>query len=145
MLRYKFINHTADIEFIAYGRELDEAFKNALLALFDAIAYVGKLKRAGGKTKTIAISAAGADKESLLWASLQTSLSVCDAKGVFAYGVGKLSIKTYKSGAYGLRAKLLVKGKCPECAKFDVKGISKYDMKVEHKNKAVKAYVVIDV
>ncbi|MGC8652144.1 MAG: archease [Candidatus Micrarchaeia archaeon] len=144
MLRYRFVNHTADIEFIAYGKDLNEVFRNALLALFDTIAYRSKLYSAKSESTTISISAEGTDKESLLWGTLQKALSVCDARGVFAYDVSTLIIRN-RVAKLQLRTKLIARDKCQKCAKFDVKGVSKYDMIIERGANVLKAQVVVDV
>lgn len=42
MLKFKFLEHTADVKFQAFGKSLDEAFENSAGALKEAIS--GKIK-----------------------------------------------------------------------------------------------------
>ena len=37
-MKHKFLPHTADVKFRAYGKSLEEAFSNAALALTEVIA-----------------------------------------------------------------------------------------------------------
>lgn len=43
-MRYRFLEHTADIKFRAYGKTLNEAFENAGLAFFEVITDTSKVK-----------------------------------------------------------------------------------------------------
>lgn len=47
MKKYSFIEHTADIAIRAYGKNLDECFENAALAMFDIISDTKKIKSIG--------------------------------------------------------------------------------------------------
>jgi len=62
MKRYEFIDHTADIGIIAYGKDLQEAFANAAYAMFDILTDADKID--GKESFDIKISAN--DKEELL-------------------------------------------------------------------------------
>ncbi len=44
-MRYRYINHTADIGFEIYGRDLKELFKNAAFALFDNMTELRNVQR----------------------------------------------------------------------------------------------------
>ena len=62
---YEFVDHTADVEFVAYGKTLEELFKNALLAQFDTIADIRKLAKSKQNAQTFLVSekAKAGDKE----------------------------------------------------------------------------------
>ncbi len=60
--RFRFLEHTADAKFQAYGRTLEEAFANAALATASIMWDPASIAR---KTK-IPVSARGADLEQLL-------------------------------------------------------------------------------
>jgi SHS2 domain-containing protein len=49
--KFKYVNHTADVEFVAMGKNLEECFANAFLALFDTICYTKKV--AASKQKEV--------------------------------------------------------------------------------------------
>ena len=42
-MKFKYLPHTADIKFQAFGKTLDQAFENAALATFQAM-YENKIK-----------------------------------------------------------------------------------------------------
>jgi SHS2 domain-containing protein len=44
MEKFKFFEHTADVEFEAYGKTLEEAFENAALAMFSVMTDTIKVK-----------------------------------------------------------------------------------------------------
>jgi SHS2 domain-containing protein len=41
--QYEYLDHTADIKFLAYGKTLEEVFENAALAMFNVIIDTGKV------------------------------------------------------------------------------------------------------
>ena len=42
-VKFKFLKHTADVKFRAYGKNLNELFENSSLAMFKAM-YDGRVK-----------------------------------------------------------------------------------------------------
>ena len=42
-MKYRFLSHTADVKFKAYGKTLNESFENSALAMFNVM-YTGKIK-----------------------------------------------------------------------------------------------------
>ncbi|MCS7144346.1 MAG: archease [Archaeoglobaceae archaeon] len=60
-MRYKFIDHTADIAFEAYGKNLEELMENSALAFYEA--FVDKKKLKGSEKRTIEVEA---DEDDLL-------------------------------------------------------------------------------
>ena len=45
MVKFKFLEHTADAKFQAYGKNMEEAFSNAALAMFSIITDTKKIKK----------------------------------------------------------------------------------------------------
>ncbi len=85
--KFKFIEHTADIKFQAFGKSLEDAFKNSALAMFNAM-HDGKVKE-----KNIAkIKAEGKDFESLLYNFLEEFLVLFDSEGFFLSKIKKIKI-----------------------------------------------------
>ncbi len=144
MLKFRYLNHTADVEFIAYGSSLAIAVSNALNALFDTTAYVKKLSRLEGRIVRARISIRAENPEDLLWQSLQHALSIGDARGVFFYNVLSPTVKE-AGGKYLFKAVLLGKKASPELSKLDVKGISRYNLSIRKSGKRLVADVVVDV
>ena len=97
---YEFVEHTADVEFIARGKNLESLFKNALLAQFETIADIKKLAASEEKDKNFSIHEKAKNLEDLLWFVLQDALSLSDSKGLYGYDIS--SIKLSKKNIYDI-------------------------------------------
>jgi SHS2 domain-containing protein len=88
-MKYKFIDHTADIKFQAQGKSLEEAFRNAALAMQEVMTRSTKIKPIIKKK----ISVSGKDKESLLYNFLEEFLFLLDSEGFILSKVDKIKIQ----------------------------------------------------
>jgi SHS2 domain-containing protein len=142
--KYEYVKHTADIEFFAYGKTMSELFRNAALALFNAMADTKAVSKQTTGVRSLRINTSSYSAEDLLWRILQRSLSLSSADGLLAYRVKAMNVKRggrwYKAGAV-----ILCKSGSAESAQLDVKGISKYDMHINASSGLLKASVVLDV
>lgn len=77
-MRFKFLKHTADIKFQAYGNTMNKAFENSAIAMFKTM-YIGRVKSI--KRKRIKIK--GKDLESLLYNFLEELIILLDSKDFF--------------------------------------------------------------
>lgn len=75
MVNYEFIEHTADIQFKAYGKTLEEAFSNCAYAMVESICK-DKIK----ENKKIKFEVKGKDLESLLYNFLEELLVLFDSE-----------------------------------------------------------------
>jgi len=99
MDKFKYLEHTADIKFQAFGKTLEEAFKNAALATFKAM-YDGKVK----EKKKIKFKVSGKDPEALLYNFLEEILFYFDSEGFMP---GKIkNLKIIKKKGYALSAEV---------------------------------------
>jgi len=96
---YKFLPHTADAKFRAYGKSLEKRFANAALAMASIMFETGKIKPRIKKK----ISVKGKDLKALLYNWLEELLYLVDAKGFILNSVRQLKIKEEKKG-YSLQA-----------------------------------------
>jgi len=142
---YKYVNHIADVEYIAHGKTLDALFGSAMLALFDTIADLKKISKGKKERKVIKISDKAHTLEDLLWYVLQDALSVADSKGIFLYNIKSIKITKGKNGEFRAKAKVIGIEKEQAYAKLDAKGVSRYDLKIEKKGTMYEASVVLDV
>ena len=97
-MRYKFLEHTADIKFRAFGKTLEEVFENTALALKESIS--------GDKIKSVIkkeISSEGDNLEELLYEFLEEFLVLFDGEGFILSKMENLNIEE-KEGKYELRA-----------------------------------------
>ena len=141
---YRYLEHTADVEFVAYGQSTEVCFSNALMALFDTISYKNKVVASKGKVVTISVKDKAKNIEDLLWYMLQDAVSIADSKSLFAYRVQSLKISKSKGG-YAIDAKISAKARVERASKLDVKGVSRYNLKVKEMKKGTEATVVLDV
>lgn len=84
--KFIFLEHTADIKFQAFGKNLNEVFENSALAMFKSMSDE-KIK---SKNKRI-IKVKGNDIESLLYNFLEEFLFLLDTKNFF---LSKVKVKT---------------------------------------------------
>ena len=77
MTKYRFLQHTADVKFQAFGKNLEEAFENAFYALKESIC--GKIKVKPVDSKIIRIK--GNDLNSMLYDFLEEFLFLLDSEG----------------------------------------------------------------
>ncbi len=89
-MRYKFLEHTADVKFRAEGKTVEEAFSNAAYALKETI-LKGKGKISEKIKKKIIVS--GKDKESLLYNFLEEFLFLLDSEWFMLSKISKIKIK----------------------------------------------------
>jgi len=82
---YKFLKHTADVKFRAYGSTLDKCFENSVLAMFNLM-YKGKVK----SEKKLNLTVKGKDIENLLYNFLESLLILLDSKNFL---VSKLNVR----------------------------------------------------
>jgi len=141
---YRYMGHTADVEFLAYGSTLEISFKNAFMALFETIAYTKKVSKSESKTRSFALKVKAKSEEELLWYALQDAISIMGAESLFGYKVQKLNITRTAKG-YSLAAKVLAKSRTDKDSKLDIKGVSMYDLKIEKKKGRFTSRVVVDV
>ncbi|HJY87259.1 MAG TPA: archease, partial [Candidatus Acidoferrales bacterium] len=76
---FEFLDHPADVGFLACGRTLEELFANAALAMFSLACELDGIEERLRRE----IEATGADTEALLYAWLAELLAVADAEQLF--------------------------------------------------------------
>ena len=112
MDKYKFLPHTADTKFQAFGKDVEEAFSNSALALTDVVVEQKDIQNT--KTKTLFLQSE--DLKSLLYDFLEKILLLMENEHFVVSAVHALKIDHGKR--YILSAEL----------QGDV-GIEKYDYK----------------
>ena len=134
MEKYRFLEHTADIKFRAFGRTIEEAFKNSALALIKAMCK----EKIRGKLKE-KIIVKGKDKENLLYNFLEELLFLLDTKNLFLSSV-KVKIK-------GLELTGEIKGDDAKNypVSLDVKAVTYSQMFVKQTSGKFICQVVLDV
>lgn len=133
-MKFKFLEHTADIKFQAFGKSLEEAFENSALAMFNVM-YDGKVKT----TIKRKIKVSGKDKESLLYNFLEELLFLLDSKNFF---LSKLKVKIKN-----LKLEAEIQGDSVKNYKpnIDVKAVTYNDMFIKKEKDKYIIQVVVDV
>ncbi len=89
MEKYRFLHHTADAKFQAFGQTLEEAFSHAALAVASLMWDQDKIRN----EVTIPVEAKGRDLPQLLVNFLEEILYLFDTKGFLLGSVQNLRIK----------------------------------------------------
>ncbi len=101
-IRFKYLDHTADVKFQAFGKDLEEAFSNVILATTNVLTDVDKIF--GKIEKNIEIKAK--TKESLLFDLVNDLIFLLDTDFFITAKVENLKI-TKINDEFQLTAKLL--------------------------------------
>ncbi|MDE1860024.1 MAG: archease, partial [Candidatus Micrarchaeota archaeon] len=99
MRRFMYLSHTADVEFVAYGKTFRQAMENAALALLNVMLDLKKIQKENGKDAYVAVKEKAQTQEDLVWFTLQDILSKVDSKKLNAIKFQVSSIKTDKKNA----------------------------------------------
>lgn len=138
--KFKFLPHTADAKFIAYGKNLEEAFSNAALATFSIITDIAKIKPKF--ERNIAITSK--KKESLLYDFLEQLIFLIDTEGFLLSKVKKLDISK-KDNTFKLNADLLGDNADNYEVYGAIKAVTYNDMFIKEEKDLVKIQVVHDI
>ena len=87
-MKYKFLEHTADVKFQAYGKSLNEVFENSAMAMKEVMTQKVRIKSKVKKK----FSVSGKDNESLMYNFLEQFLYLLDAEN-FVLSKVKVSVK----------------------------------------------------
>ncbi|MEM3399712.1 MAG: archease [Candidatus Micrarchaeia archaeon] len=138
--KFRFLEHKADMLFEAYGKTLSESIENAGLALFSAMADVGKLT----EEERISIRVKASDLGELVVFTLSELLSESDARGLFfkSFKVKKLD---RKENEYFVEGEAWGERKKPENALGDVKAVTFHELEVKEGKDGWIIRVLLDV
>ncbi|MEM5814941.1 MAG: archease [Candidatus Aenigmatarchaeota archaeon] len=129
---------TGDVAFIAYGKDLNELFANAALAMFEVMIDTSKVEKMEKRT----VECNGYDLESLLVNWLNTLLLYVDSENI-AFSKFKVNIDekkfSLKAICYGEKI-----NKNKHETRTGVKAATYHKMKIE-KNDIWKAQVLLDI
>jgi SHS2 domain-containing protein len=137
MKTFKFLPHTADIKFQAYGKSLKEVFKNSAEAVFNSM-YSGKVK---SKDKII-IKIKGNDLESLMYNFLEEFLFLIDSKNFF---LSKIKIISLDEKKFELKAEIYGDNVKNYKLNHDFKAVTYNEMFVKKIKGIWTAQVVMDI
>lgn len=140
MKQFVFLEHTADVKFRAYGKNIEEAFANAARATFQIITDIACVKK---KKKKI-ISVQAGTKEQLLYDFLNELLFLVDTEGFLMADVLKVSVKKTKS-KFTLRCTIIGDSNKQYEIKSQIKSVTYNDMFIREQKNRVTIQVVHDI
>ncbi len=140
-MKFKFLEHTADIMFEAYGKSLDELFEHAAMAVSESMIKTKDVKPKTAKT----VKLQNVKLEMLLFDFLSELLYYKDAEqlvfSAFSVKVGQ------KNGKYLLQAELKGDKLNMKTQEFrnDVKAITLHLFEVKREKAGWTARVIVDI
>jgi len=140
-MKYKFLEHTADVMFEAYGKSLNEVFRNAALAVFEVQCDLKKIKPKIKKKIKLKNNSAG----DLLFDFLEELIYLKDAKYML---FGKFDVKiTQKNFKYNLESFVTGEKINPDKheLKTDVKAITLHEFFLNKVKNGWKCRVILDI
>jgi SHS2 domain-containing protein len=136
---FKYLEHTADAEFVAYGRTPDEAFVNAARAMFGLVVDFSRVRPV--EVREVTLTAGSLEDLLFDWLSELLYLSEVD-RLVFS----KFEVKITKNGEYWLNAKAYGETVSPRHEIFlHIKAVTYHDLRVERRNNVYEAQVLLDI
>ncbi len=142
--RFRYLSHTADVEFIAYGKDYESAIENAALALLNVMLDIKRIRVKRGKTYSIRITESADTVENLVWFVLQDILSKRASQYLSAYSFEVDRIGNAKN-KFGIAGRLLYKRLEGDYTILDVKAVTPHDLKVLRTRTGYSITVTVDV
>jgi SHS2 domain-containing protein len=136
-MKFKYLPHTADAKFVAYGKSIDEVFANSALAMFNILGKTDGVK----VTKKIKIHLNGKNYENLLYNFLEELIFLLETENLFLSNIKNLKIGKDFSLSCIVEGDNLNKYDL----KSDIKAVTYSDMKISKTDKGYNAVVVIDI
>lgn len=136
-MKYKFLPHTADVKFQAFGKTLAEAFENCAYALTDTITNHKKIKPLTEKT----LELESENQESLLYDFLEQFLILLDTEGFLLNKIKSLKITKNKLQA------TLIGDTHPENYEIDttIKAVTYQEMFIKKEKDKFTIQVILDL
>jgi SHS2 domain-containing protein len=139
-MEYRYLGHTSEAKFQAFGQTLEECFINAGLALENLMVDIRNVHRA----ENVQIELETNSLEKLLYDFLDELLYLKDAEGLFVAQFMTLDI-IQRQGTYTLRATALGDTIKKYNTKADVKAPTYHDMNIQKVDHEWMIQVVVDV
>ncbi|AKB17060.1 MULTISPECIES: archease [unclassified Methanosarcina] len=140
--KYEYLEHTADIKFLAYGNTLEEVFENAALAMFNVIIDTGKVS--GETARDVYLKSP--DLESLLvdWLSELLYLFEVDEVVFWKFRVEEIRAE---EGECSIKARASGEKYYPESHPFEteIKAVTYNQLELKKTAEGWKAQIVVDI
>lgn len=144
MLRFRYLPHTAEVKFVAYGKDFASALENAALALLNVMLDVNRIRKAEGTAKSLRITEKGKTREDVAWYILQDILSKTDEKTLSAYEFKVKKIVEGKKGIVEAVGEIHYKNLKENFSLLEVKAVTPHALTVKN-GKTWSITAVLDV
>jgi len=140
--RFEFLEHTADVYVVAYGKTLEEAFENAALATFETMTDTKKIE---SKVEDD-IEVEGHDEQELLYNWLEKLIVQFEiTENLYS----RFEISFIRKGPNGLKLKAKVWGEPfnpnKHLQKVGIKAVTYHQMEILKKPNAVTVKFILDI
>ncbi len=142
--KFRYLPHTADIAFVAYGKTYKEILENAALALLNVMFDISEIGKSKGKVKTIRVTERASDNEDMLWFMLEKVVSKVDQTGVNAFKFKVNRIRQDKAGI-AVDGCIFYKEMKANAALIEVKAVTPHGLSVRKTRSGYSASVLVDV
>ncbi len=132
---YRFIDHTADIAFEVWGKDVKELIENATLAFYDAFVHVEKLD----KNRTVDLSIEAEEVDLLLYKWLNELLYLLDTE---FFAAREVSVNASEFKVEGI---LIGSRVTREIVKVQPKAITMHNYRVEKEEGGYRTVIVVDI
>jgi SHS2 domain-containing protein len=136
---FRYLEHTADAEFIAYGRTLDEVFVNAARAMCALVADPGKVRPQVVKN----ISLASGSLEYLMYDWLSEILYLAEVEMLV---FSRFEATVSADGDYRLEGRARGEKIQPgHEVSLHIKAVTYHDLRVERRDDTFEAQILLDI
>ncbi len=144
MQKFRYLSHTADIEFVGYGSTLKKGIENSALALLNIMLDIKEISNNKSGDSYITIKESAQSRENLVWFTLQDILSKIDEKKInaFRFDVQKI---TEKNSEIKLTGRIVYKKIKSDNSLLSVKAVTPHDLSVKKEKGIFSVHVVVDV
>lgn len=139
-MEFKFLEHTADVKFRAYGKNLAEAFENAGKAMFDTMVEIEKVEPK--KSKSFSIESE--DPQALLYDFLEELLILHETENMV---FSRFKLEINENEKYSLKGRCFGEklDRSKHNIKIGVKAVTYHNMKIHQEENNYWVQVVLDV
>ncbi|MFH1107545.1 MAG: archease [Candidatus Micrarchaeota archaeon] len=138
--KYRYMGHTADVMYEAYGQSFEKALENAALALFEVIADTRKIRAA----KKVELREKAETLEDLAGFVLSDLNSESDAREIFFKRMKAGKLERTKDG-YSIGFTAEGEPYSVEKGRSHVKAVTKHETQVEEKGGKWRIRILLDI
>ena len=143
--KFRYLPHTADIAFVAYGKTFGEAIENAALAMFCVMFDAKKLERLDAKERRFIITESAKSREDLVWFTLQNILSRIQVGNLSPTRFHVSSLKE-KAGTFSAEGTLVCKhADSSVYGLLEVKAVTPHELAVKKEKDGFSVKAVVDI